>query len=439
MSQDDHRTINVERRAHPSRRGRGRVALAAALVLGLGVAGCGSDDSSGDEAKAPAGSTSTAVADLPGKDVSDADLQQAIRRAFFADVPVDEIDPVMVSALRVAAQPLTPEQQAKLAECIGKAECDTGRGDLVVGIADPFGGIPWRQQARVEATAQALAYPQVRKIIYTDGNANQQQSLANFRSLMSRDVDVIVGYFDFASSMLNLIKQAHQRGISVVPYIGPVPGARGGTDIATQVLPDLCAAGTNMAKRAVDAGGEHKAAALFTGIPGNASTPWQDCAKKELESNGWKVAHQGNTKWTPQGEISAGSELISTGKPVDAILYDNTGANFFVPYKRAKRPVPVIISWANSNQYYKAWKALPKGSRPNFIINGQTWTPRPAVTAGIERELGNEVSDQIVLPQPIVDTADAMTYVEDTLDLPDGYAPATFAPIDIVKQALGAK
>jgi ABC-type sugar transport system substrate-binding protein len=458
MTHVDH--DRLEEATLPPARGRGRLtraalAVSAAAVLGIGVAACGSSDSSDSSTSASTSSSSSTAAsttsggssttdsggkaDLPGQDVSDADLQEAIGKAFFEQVPVDSMDPVMVDALKVAATPLTPEQEQTLSECMQKTECDTGHGDLVVGIADSFGGIPWRQQARMEATAQAIAYPQVRKVIYTDGNANQQQSLANFRSLMAQKVDVIVGYFDFASSMLNLVKQANQQGISVVTYIGPVPGAKGGVDMTSQVLPDLCAAGTNMAKKTIEAGGDNKTAAMFTGIPGNSSAPWEDCAKKELEANGWKVVYQGNTQWTPQGEIAAGSDLIASGKPVDAILYDNTGANFFVPYERAKKPVPVIISWANSNQYYKAWQKLPEGSRPNFIIDGQTWTSRPAVTAAIEKQLGMDVPGNIVLPQPIVNTADAMKYVEPTLDLPDGYAPATFAPLAVTKQALGAK
>jgi ABC-type sugar transport system substrate-binding protein len=318
-----------------------------------------------------------------------------------------------------------------------KNVCETGGGKLVVGIADSFGDIPWRQQARLEMTAQAIAYPQVGKIIYTNGGGDQQKSLANFRSLMAQKVDVITGYYDFAASMLNLVRQATRQGIAVTTYIGPVPGAKGGTDITSQVLPDLCAIGNEMAEKVIAAGGQYKAAALYTGIPGNSSAPWQDCAQKTFEDAGWKVAHKGNTKWTPQGEIAAGSELIASGKKVDAILYDNTGANFFIPYKRAKQPTPIITSWANSNQYYKAYEELPKGSKENFIINGQTWTARAGMTTGIEKELGEDVPGEVRLPQPMVPVKDALPQVQATLtDLPLGYTAPTFSPVSVVQEVL---
>ncbi len=417
-----------------------RLLLGAVAVLACAglLAACGGDDASGGAASDGGGSKPAADADaLPGQDVSDADLKETIKKAFFADVAVDDMDPTLVNALKVAATPLTAEQTAKLQECMSSNVCDTGHGDLTVGIADSFGGIPWRVQSRLEATAQALVYPQVRKIIYTDGGGDLQKSLANFRSLMSQNVDVITGYFDFASSMLQLVRQANKQGIAVVTYIGPVPGAKGGVDMASQVIPDLCAIGTNMADKVMETGGEHKAAAMFTGVPGNSSATWEDCAQKAFEGNGWKIAHKGFTKWTPQGEIAAGSELISSGKPVDAILYDNTGANFFIPYERAKEPTPIITSWANSNQYYKAFIGLPEGSKENFIINGQTWTHRIAMTAGIEKKLGKEVAGDILLPQPMVGATEALPLVESTLDsLPLGYTAPTFSPEAVVQQVL---
>ena len=410
------------------------VPILAMLALAVGVSACGSSDDS----TTGGGSGSSESGDLPGQEVSDAELKETIKKAFFADVPESELTEPMVNALKVASVPLTSKQEAKLTECIGSNECDTGTGgDLTLGIADPFGGIPWRVQARIEATAQALAYPQVGKIIYTDGNADEQKALANFKSLMAQNVDVITGYFDFAASMQAMIKQANGQGIKVVPYIGPVPGIEPGVDMTADVVPDLCQTGKDMAKRAIEAGGKNEAAAVFTGIPGNSSKEWQDCATDEFEANGWSVPYSGTTEWTPQGEIAAASELIASGDAVDAVLYDNTGANLLVPYERQGDEPPVVISWANSLQYYKAYEKLPKGA-VNFIINGQTWTPRPAVTAGIEAAIGNEVPGEVGLPQPIVDTSDALAEVAPTMKagFPEGYTPPTFAPEEVVLNAL---
>ncbi len=424
-------------KANPSSLRRLLLLTMALLAMSALVAACGGDD--GDESSSRTQSAQGEGGDdkLPGENVDDAKLKETIKKAFFTDVPVSELDPMMVRTLKVAAAGLTPAQQQTLRACMSKNVCETGGGDIVVGIADSFGDIPWRQQARLEMTAQAIAYPQVGKIIYTNGGGDQQKSLANFRSLMAQKVDVIGGYYDFAASMLNLVRQATRQGISVTTYIGPVPGAKGGQDIASQVIPDLCAIGKEMADKVMAAGGQHKAAALFTGIPGNTSAPWQDCAEDQFKGGGWKVVHRGNTKWTPQGEIAAASELIASGKEVDAILYDNTGANFFVPFKRAKKPTPIITSWANSNQYYKAYQELPADSKENFIINGQTWTSRAGMTAGIEKELGKEVPGEILLPQPMVPVKEALPLVEPTLEtMPLGYTAPTFSPDEVVQQVL---
>ena len=69
-------------------------------------------------------------------------------------------------------------------ECWQNNGCDTGSGgDLVVGLADGFGGNVARQLFKMEFILQALTYPEIGEIIYTDANLDTQKAISDVRSL----------------------------------------------------------------------------------------------------------------------------------------------------------------------------------------------------------------------------------------------------------------
>lgn len=409
----------------------GRNRIATWLVLGLALlalsgtlAACGSEDD--DSNGGGGGSTTSQEASGDAAEVSPEESAELLSKAFYTD-EIENPSPILLSALKTAATELTPEQQNTLRECMKKNTCETGQGDLTLGIADSFGDIPWRVQARLEQTTQAIQSGKVGKIIYTNGHADLQRSQANFRSLLAQKVDIISAYYDFASAMTSLFRQAQRNGTIVTSYISNIPHGDGEKD-GIEFAADVEAVAKNMAEAAKEARPEGGNAALFTGVPGNPTAAiWQPVVQKELEAAGWKVVYKGNTDWTPAGELRASSAAIAKGSKIDAMLYDGAGpVNLMKGWQRAGEKMPAVISWAPDNTYYELFEELG-APKDQYITNSQTWTGRVAVQAAIDRASGEEVPGAIELPQPLVQTEQARPHWEPTLRFGKAYLPPTFS------------
>jgi ABC-type sugar transport system substrate-binding protein len=105
---------------------------------------------------------------------------------------------------------------------------------LVIGLAETNGVNGLRRMWRLEATAQAIATPQVRKVIYLDAHDDLPTFLSNFRSLISQRVNMIMGAFDFGAAVLPVAKQAMRDGIDVIS-LEAIPNAKAGVDYGVQV------------------------------------------------------------------------------------------------------------------------------------------------------------------------------------------------------------
>lgn len=412
---------------------RGRRRLPTALAIGLSVvalsatvAACGSSDEPASSGSNSGTTSSTSTTETQTVDISPEEQAELLGRAFLTD-EVEDPSPVLLSALKTAATELTAEQQDMLRECMENETCETGQGDLVLGIADSFGDIPWRVQARLEQTAQAIQSGKVAKIIYTNGHGDLQQSQSNFRSLMSQKVDMISAYYDFASAMTALFRQAQREGIVVTSYISTIPHGDGEAD-GIQFSADVEAVAHDMAESVQEAAPDGKNVALFTGVPGNPTAAvWQPVVEEDLKAAGWNIIYKGTTNWTPAGDLQAASAAIAKGEKIDAIVYDGAGpVDLMKAFERAGEDMPAVVSWGSGNTYFDLYEKLGAPD-DQYITNGQTWTGRVAVHAAIERASGSEVPGEIVLPQPMVQTTSAKQFWEPTLKYGPAYLPPTFS------------
>lgn len=400
------------------------LAVLAVALSGL-LAACGSSDKSSSSSSSGSSSTAATQTTAAATEVTAAEKSELLTKAFYTD-KVD-VDPVVLSSLKIASTPLTSAQQDKLRECMNNTTCDTGTGDLVLGIADSFGDIPWRVQARIEQTAQAIQSGKVGKIIYTNAHFDLQKAQANFRSLLAQKVDIISAYYDFATAMTSLFRQAASQGVVVTSYISPIPHGDGKSD-GIQFSEDYTEVANSMADAVKQGHPTPGNAVFFTGTPGNPTgSAWQPTAQKNLEDAGWKVIFKGNTSWTPAGELAGVSAALAKGDKVDAVIYDGAGpTNLIKGFQRAGADVPTIASFSPDNTYYKLWQDI--GSpKDQYITDSQTWTGRVAVQAAIQRASGEQVPGEIKLPQPMVSTADAMPLWEPSLKNGAAYLPPTFA------------
>jgi ABC-type sugar transport system substrate-binding protein len=380
------------------------VAIPAVCAV-VALAACGS--SSGTSS----GGASVAVVVAPK--VSTADLNAVLVDAFGSKVATSTLDPVLLLAAETAAQPVTAAQQAKLLQCYkALGTCDMGRKGITIGIAEPdIKQSPYRQFSVADYLLQAIQTPGIGKVIITDGHGDLQATLANFASLVNQHVAAIVGSFDFAPSMGGVGKQAEAAGIPVVAIAQSIPGMTMGKTQWTMGI-NSCAAGAGQAKAAITlAGTATGTVGLYTGPPGNPfGAGWVPCAQKVAKAAGWTYT-LGYTQWTPQGMEQAASQLVASGKPLNAIVSDLAlSPGFMNKLLDSGQPVPVTVGSAYTLQQVQLCLSSPKfrciiGTAPGFMY-------RVAITEAAMLADHQTVPASITLPQSYLTAAELVKTVD---------------------------
>lgn len=389
----------IRPRTRPKAAGLKLVSLMSASVLAL--AACASDPTS-------SGGSSGAGSEAAEIEVSDEAVSDVIRRAFLQDIPVDDLNPAIQQTMRVAAQDWTPEMEETLQECLSKNVCETGREGLT--IAFPNDNInPWRQTFRAEITAQAIASPEVGKIIYSLGT-DTASWLANFKSLVAQQPDVIVMDSIFGSAIAPAVQQAKAAGIVVVEAETPLPPEVAEL-VDVQAVSDLCGAYAEGVDKIVEEIGDDGSYGLYTGIPGNASAAnWQPCVTGGFGDAGWDKSNEGFTQWTPQGMTQEGNALFASGENPDVVAYDYTMEYFAQPFLDAGDTPPIMMSDVVNYSYLdQLSKAQADGIEAKaYVANSRVWYGRIGVTAGIMKAQGQDVDKEIDIPYPMVDADEVL-------------------------------
>jgi ABC-type sugar transport system substrate-binding protein len=421
------------------------VAIMAAALL----AACGSSNgskSNAADAKPSSGTATTSGTDagaakLPVAKLSDADLAKTINLAFGEDITPSTFDPVTTDALNVAGTTPTPAIEALAAKCVKETTCDTGHGTIKVGILDPSATQnPWHAQARAVATAQALMYPEVKSITFADGqNDDLAKTIAAYKGLISQHVDIITGTFDQGNALLPTTKLAAAAGILVVPFSNVMDKATGKGDIAADVTTDLCAYGDTLGKLATNGHTSGKVS-MYTGTPGNPfGGTWGPCAAKTIKAAGL-TSSLNNTNWTPQGEAQAAAALSANPGGTVATVYDYLPDGFFQKFLSLGKQPPTQVGGSAAYSTVALYQKL-KAKYPTFTFSvaaSQLFFPRIAVTAAIEKKLGQDVPLHIVPPQTVVTMDNYMPYYKANPGLPAAAQFSTLLSPALLKTTLGA-
>jgi ribose transport system substrate-binding protein len=129
-----------------------------------------------------------------------------------------------------------------------------------------FGGNSWRRITQAELADELSACPNV-TLEYTQTDGDLQKYITAINSYVAQGYDAIVTYDDFGSQALSALRNAHQAGVVVVPYIAD-PGGKVGTDYDGYVQYNFDAEGDQMA-RWLQPQVQPGAKLLFTGgLPG---------------------------------------------------------------------------------------------------------------------------------------------------------------------------
>jgi ABC-type sugar transport system substrate-binding protein len=407
-------------------RARSRALLlgSAAAALSLVLAACGSSSNnttSSTPAASPSDTTASSSAPSPSDSASvdPAALKATLAKAFQTDIDPTTLDPAIVSALSRASQPLTSAQLDTAFQCWTNNACDVpGGGSMVVGVADGFGDNAWRKVSKMEIILQALTYPEVGKIIYTNASGDVAKMQTNVRSLTAQGAQILLTYDDFGPTMTPAFAAAQQAGATVASYVGPVPDAPTSA-VSLQVTSDVCAVGKAMADKTNELLNGSGDIAFFNGTPGNPQgAAWNKCAEDQFAAKypNIKVVAKEDTNWTPDGAYKAASAVIGSGKDVKAILYDYADPmpQIAKAYNQAGKAAPAMVTWTMNNDLNKTF-AQAAGTDKAFALsftNGLNWAARVSLSGAMDIHNGKTQASPVIYPMPFV-TAQKSDWIQD--------------------------
>ena len=347
----------------------------------------------------------------------------------------DNVSPVIVEAIKRAAVDLTPEQRALALKCWKDSVCETGHGNLTVAYADGFGENVWRQVTKMEFIAQALTYPNIKKIVYSSAGGDATKAISDLRAFVAQKVDVIVIFADAGAALLPTVKEASEAGITVVLHNGTDIGGKPGKDYLTSIAENVCNLGVGFIKVVGDNSRKDPTTVVeLGGTPGNPlSATWQKCADDELAKHkNMKLLGKADTNWTQEGAFQAMTGFLSQIGAVDSVVYEY--ADGFRGGLRAwqaanKKPDVIVALRTDEQGLFCDWE---KVNDPNFKIfysNGQNDQSRFALTAAMMKKDGQTVAGNIDVPFKMKQVVKGMC----NPSLPEDASVSTLLDNDLMK------
>ncbi len=321
-------------------------------------------------------------------------LQQALGGP--SALPSEEMPRNIILAGLARASVAVDEDKAL--ECWTNNKCDTGSGgELIACYADGFGGNTARQLFKMEFILQALTYPEIGEILYTDSNLDTQKAISDHRSMISQGCDVMLSYPDAGDALLPVYREATGRDIPIALWAGANIGEQG-VDYMTATGRNFCELGKGYAaimNENLPDGGE---IAFLSGTPGNTTSPqWQKCEKEALNPN-IEVVATADTSWSRQGALEAASSILAAHPNLKGWSYEFADAFVGVmrAYDAAQLPVDTIATvMTDENSLFCAWK---DENNPNFKLwagSASSYEARFGLTAGMMQRAGADVPPQI--------------------------------------------
>ncbi|KXX61930.1 substrate-binding domain-containing protein [Rhodococcus sp. LB1] len=224
-----------------------------------------------------------------------------------------------------------------------------------------FGANSWRKITQAELTDELSACPNV-TLEYTQADNDLQKYITAINSYTAQGFDAIVTYDDFGSQALSALKNAHDAGVVVVPYIAD-PGGEVGVDYDGYVQYDFDVEGDTMAKWL---GGQVQPGStlLFSGgLPGGSPSTvalWDGIneTSKELGDPFTPLTNEPQpSSWDAAYEQRAMAGALTKYPEIDALASDygvasKGGLRAFI---NAGRPIPPLATSATDNELGCMW------------------------------------------------------------------------------------
>lgn len=327
---------------------------------------------------------------------------------------------IVLASIARATQDLDQATIDKAMECWSNPECDTGSGgELVMGYADGGGHVNvWRGVTHMEAILQALTYPEIGKIVSTEGLWQLDPAVhqGQFDFLLQYPVDFIVGYPDFPDMVFEKIQAATDAGIPYVPFSGGWVGLPGVHDFAltpgdgyTAVVgEDLCALGESFAD-VLNTGVGDGEIGVLGGTTGNALTlGWQQCHIPAVQGTVVNPPTDANTTtgdtfWLNDVALQVVSAMLSTNPDIGGFSYEYAdGLNTALQaYDDLGIPFPENLTLAlrtDEQTLFCDWADRNVAGYKIFYSAGGNFQSRTAVTAAMMALQGADIPGEIVVP-----------------------------------------
>jgi ribose transport system substrate-binding protein len=263
-----------------------------------------------------------------------------------------------------------------------------GTKDITISLSDGFGGNSWRRITRAEFEAEATKCPNVKKVIYTDGQGDTQKSISDIKGLVAQGVNAMVVFPDAGKAVLPALRDAYKAGVVTVPY-RVTPGGKAGVDytyfIPTNFKKDGVMWATEVAKLL-----KGKGNIVYLGGPaGNSESTAKAAGIAEalkkypgIKQIGQKPFEAGT--WDAAVAQKVMTALLAKYPQIDAVFIDFGIVNTFPAFQTAKRKIPVIAT-EDVNGVGCAAKKQKFGL---VTVSSQNWHVRAALHWAVAKAAG---------------------------------------------------
>lgn len=315
-----------------------------------------------------------------------------------------------------------------------------GTKPIKVALSDGWGENGWRKITRAEFEDEASKCPNITEVRYTNGQGNPQKQIADIQGLIAQQFNVIVVYPDGGEAILNVMNQATQQGIAVVPHaVGErFPGVPGQdyTSVATE---SLVSVGRTLAEWTVkNLKGEGNIIVLG-GTPGNPTSAAMAEGWKEVfdKNPGIKVLEGPvDTNWDPAEAQRVMASMLAKYPKIDAVMsdYGQGSMGALRAFVAAGRPIPLWPS-QDANELGCFWEAN-KAANPNFqlaTVSARTWMVRVALRKAVAAAQGINEPEPSIIELPLVEDSaagDPALAPKCNKDLPPDAILSSMLPVD---------
>ena len=317
-----------------------------------------------------------------------------------------------------------------------------GDKPLKVAYSDGWGGNYWRQITRAEFEDEAAKCPNITEVRYTDGEFSAEKQIADIRGLIAQEFDVIVVFADTGVAQLNVMRQALDAGIAVVPFTtGDAQFGEIGVDYLTRVTETQIGLGKMLAEWMVETLGGEGNVIVQGGTPGNPMTASQAVGWQEVFA-----AHPGitvlegpvDTNWDPALAQQVTAAAIAKYDQIDGIMAETTGP--IRAFLAAGRPIP---AWAGQdlNELSCLWQDNQEDN-PTFKLataSAHTWLVRLALRKGLAAVNGMDNLEPSLIDLPFSEdstSSDPALAVKCDKGLPPTAIPSAMVSGEKMKEIL---